>query len=425
MRRREFLHTGALAYAAPTQNENPASAQGSAARRLAIPRQDLLARALEGCDWLADRCQANVRGDPYDGAMRSEYIAARGQWRFYEPDYQEPFWHTGQAVRTLVAGYDLGRKQKHLDAAVRGGEYMIRAQQPDGFLFARTAKAASTASQLEGLCALLDLARVTGQARWRERFKLALDWIVKNLYRDGEGRFTNNFLPAAGTFAPPGRSRPLIDDATLCEGWREFKDAAWLRIFREIADRLLRDEDPPGNWMRYQPCQPQAFDGLGQIHPRHAWWWGGYPMLAAYDAFKDEKYLQCAVRTAGWYIENSSLDGAVYYHNTRNGRHLSFDFCVSAAGCAGTLYADLWKRTRQAKYGAALERTLGFLMRTQFGQGVADPNLRGGFFEGLQPPDGSGRQQYYVRDISTAFAARAMLEALRAVPEGPLYYQEF
>jgi hypothetical protein len=424
MRRREFLQSGALAYATPQQSENRASAQDGAARRRAIPRQDLLARALEACDWLADRCQANARGDPYDGAMRSEYIPALGQWRYYQAESQEPFWHTGQAVRTLIVGYRLGRHQKHLDAAVRGGAYMIRAQQPDGFLFARTARNASTASQLEGLCALLDLAQVTGDARWQAHFKRALDWIVKHLYRPGEGRFTNNFQPAAGTFAPPERSRPLIDDATLCEAWRVFKDDGYLRIFREIADRLLRDEDPPGNWMRYQPCQPEAFGGLGQIHPRQAWWWG-YPMLAACDVFQDNKYLQCALRTAGWYIENSSLDGACYYHNTRNGRHISFDFCVSAAGCAGIIYADLWKRTRQDKFAAALERTLGFLMRAQFGQSIADPNLRGGFFEGFEPPDATGRQQYYVRDISTAFAGRAMLEVLRAFPEGPLYCQEF
>src|SRR5574340_522835 len=404
MRRREFLKTGAAAYGGGqvvtnASRENPASAQSDSAHRKTMPRQALLARALEGCDWLAGPAQLLEKADPNYGAIRSEYLPPSGRWRLYQPDYQEPFWHTGQAVRALVLAHDLSRNAKYLDAAVRGGEYMVHGQVLDrgdtrhyGFLFARTAKAASTASQLEGLCALLDLYRATGDRKWRERFKLGLDWIVKNLYRNGEGRFTNTFMPAAGEFAPPERSRTLIDDATLYWAWREFQDDNYLRIFREIADRLLRDEDPPGNWIRYQPCRADAFDGQGQIHPRHAWWWG-YPMLAAYDAFQDEKYLKAAVHTADWYIENSSLDGACYYHNTRNGRHLSFDFCVSATGCAGVLYADLWKRTKQAKYRAAAEKTLGSLLRAQFGQSVSDPSLRGAFFEGLQPQDGTGRQQ--------------------------------
>ncbi|MFB3825603.1 MAG: hypothetical protein ACE15B_02495 [Bryobacteraceae bacterium] len=430
MRRREFLKTSAAVYGSG-QRENPASAQGDSAAHKTLPRQALLARALQGCDWLAGPAQVLEKADPYYGAIRSEYLPASGHWRFYQPDFQEPFWHTGQAVRALVLAHELSRNTKYLDAAVRGGQYMIHGQVLDrgdarhyGFLFERTAKGASTASQLEGLCALLDLYRATGDRKWRERFKLGLDWIVKNLYRDGEGRFTNNYLPAARQFAPPERSRPLIDDATLYLAWLEFKEPAYLRMFGEIAGRLLRDEDPPGNWIRYQPCRTDAFGGQGQIHPRQAWWWG-YPMLAAYDAFQDEKYLKAAARTADWYIENSSLDGACYYHNTRNARHLSFDFCVSATGCAGVIYADLWKRTGQAKYRAAIEKTLGFLLRAQFGPSAGDPNLRGAFFEGLQPPDGTGRQQYYIRDISTTFAVRAMLEILRAFPDAQVGYQEF
>ncbi len=437
MRRRDFLGSapGLAAFGggmqAQTQDANPASAQAGAARRKAMTRDELLARALDGCNWLADRCQAPDRKDPNYGAMRSEYIEATRQWRFYQLDYQEPFWHTGQAVRTLLVAYNLSRNPKYLEHAVRGGEYLIHAQNLDkaderyyGFIFSKNAKGAATASQLEGFCALLDLFQATGDEKWRERLKLGLDWLLRNLYRKGEGLFTNTFLPREYGFAPPDRSRPFLDDATLYWAYREFKQPVYLETFREVADRLLRDEDPPGNWINYAPCQPGAFGGLGQIHPRQTWWWG-YPMLTAYDAFRDDKYLKAGARATDWYIENSSLDGACYYHNTRNGKHLSFDFCVSAVGCATVMYVDMWKRSRQEKYRAAAERALGFLLKAQFGKDAPDPDMRGAFFEGLHPPDGSGRQRFYLRDISTAFASRAMLEILQGFDGPQLFYQEF
>jgi hypothetical protein len=148
-------------------------------------------------------------------------------------------------------------------------------------------------------------------------------------------------------------------------------------------------------------------------------------MLTAYDAFKEEKYLKAGIRACDWYVENVSLDGACYYHNSLKGRHLSFDFCTSAVGCAVIMWVDLWKRTHQEKYRQAIEASLGFLLKAQFRQDVPDPNIRGASFEGLFLPDGTMNQGYYFRDIATIFSARAMLEILKAFEGQQLYYVEY
>ncbi len=438
MRRRQFLRSGAslsaFTRAAVFQEEETprtldqrgASAQGGAAKRVLISRDELLGRALRGCDWMADISQVKDKTNPFYGAMKGEYDTRSRKWRFYGP-----FWHTGQAVRALLLAYDLKRDEKYLNHAVLGGEYMIRYQAMDktdgkyyGFIDGKQAESTNTASQLEGFCALLDLYRVTADKRWRERFKLALDWVVKNLYLAPEGLFLNMFYASKYAFDTRAKARPLNDDAAFYHAYRELNKPAYLQIFREVSDRLLREEDPPGNFMKYAPCKPSAFGGEGHIHPRHAWWWG-YPMLTAYDAFKEEKYLKAGIRACDWYLDNVSLDGACYYHNSLKGRHLSFDFCTSAVGCAVIMWVDLWKRTRQEKYRNAIEASLGFLLKAQFRQDVPDRNIRGAFFEGLYVPDGTMNQGYYFRDIATIFSARAMLEVLKAFDGQPLHYVEY
>lgn len=390
--------------------------------RKVITGENLLEAALRGCDWLTDVAQVMEKENPNFGAIRGEYNTKVRKWSFYGP-----FWHTGQAVRALLMAFKLTGNDKYLKHAILGGEYLIRCQvlnerdkRYHGFILGNV-KNANTASQLEGLRALHDLYLVTGEEKWRERFKLAVDWIIRNLYLEGEGLFINNFYPDKYEFGSRDRARPLNDDATLYVAYQEFKEPVYLKVFLEVADRLLKDEDPPGNWIKYYPCNPNAFGGLGHIHPRHAYWWG-YPMLSAYDATGDQKYLECAIRSGDWYIQNSTLDGAIYYHTTRNGKHLSFDFCTSAVGCAIIMWIDLWKRLKEKKYLRAIERGLGFLLGAQFSQDVEDRNLRGAFFERLNHTDGSEKPGFHLRDIATIFAVQAILKLLQSSKDKKFFY---
>ncbi|UCH10225.1 MAG: hypothetical protein JSU61_13675 [Fidelibacterota bacterium] len=404
-----------------------ASAQSEHPERKTIGRDDLLQRALEGCNWLTDVAQVlDDRTGDY-GVIKGEYDTKSRQWKLYGP-----FWHTGQAVRLLLQAYRMEGDEKNLRSALLGGEYMIRDQCMDerdakfyGFIHGAQAQQSNTASQLEGFAALYDLHAVTQDAMWLERFHLAVDWVAKNLYLEGEGLFYNGYSAVKDELAPVEKSRPTNDDAIFWLAYQHFEDPVYLDIFREVSVRLLRDEDPPGNWMLYRPCFPESFEGRGSIHARHAWWWG-YPMLQAYNAFQDDKYLEAGIRAGDWYIRNSNLDGGYYYHTTREGHnHLSFDFSTSAVGCAVIMWCDLWQRLGDDKYRDAIQRALGFLLRAQFRQDVPDPNLRGAFFEGYLPPDGTMEPGFYLRDIATIFPARAMLTILETFEGDEIPYLDY
>jgi len=390
--------------------------------RSVIPREDLLEAALQGCNWLTDVGQVIEKDNPNFGAIRGEYDTKIREWSFYGP-----FWHTGNAVRALLTAFKMSGNRKYLKHAIWGGEYMIRNQVLDKkhmHFYGCIIDHGNIASQLEGLRVLHDLYLVTGEKQWRERFRLAVDWVIKATYLKGEGLFINSFkanYPERYELDKKERARPLNDDATLYAAYQEFKEPIYLETFLEVADRLLRDEDPPGNWIEYYPCNPNSFGGLGHIHPRHTWWWG-YPMLSAYDATGDRKYLECGIRSGDWYILNSTLDGAVYYHTTRNGKHLSFDFCTSAVGCAVIIWIDLWERLGEEKYLDAIERGLGFLLGAQFSRDAEDRNLRGAFFERLNPMDNTGNPGFHIRDIATIYGVQAMLRLLGALDNREFSY---
>ncbi len=134
--------------------------------------------------------------------------------------------------------------------------------------------------------------------------------------------------------------------------------------------------------------------------------------------------MDAGIRAAQWYIDNNNLDGGYYYNVTKSGgKHLSFDFCTSAVGCAVIMWTDLWNRTNDEKYAKEIETALGFLIRAQFNQDVEDPNIRGAFFEGYLPPDGTLSPGFYLRDIATIFAVRAMLKTLDTFQEDVYYMQ--
>jgi len=145
-------------------------------------------------------------------------------------------------------------------------------------------------------------------------------------------------------------------------------------------------------------------------------------MLSAYDASRDRRYLECTIRSGDWYIQNSTLDGAIYYHTTRNGKHLSFDFCTSAVGCAVIMWTDLWIRLKEERYLEAVEKGLGFLLGAQLGPDMEDRNLRGVFFERLNPTDGTETPGFHVRDIATIFAVQAILKLLESSKDREFYY---
>jgi hypothetical protein len=88
------------------------------------------------------------------------------------------------------------------------------------------------------------------------------------------------------------------------------------------------------------------------------------------------------------------------------------------------MWVDLYNRTHDEKYVKEIETSLGFLLRAQFNRDVQDRNIRGAFFEGYLPPDGTLCPGFYIRDIATIFSTRAMLEVLKTFKQD-IYYIEY
>jgi hypothetical protein len=180
-------------------------------------------------------------------------------------------------------------------------------------------------------------------------------------------------------------------------------DQRYREIFLSMADRLLEEEGPAGTWLRFPPWRPE----IGRIHNRKNWWWG-YPLLAAFDATGDTRYLEGAVRAGAWYLNAQNLDGGLYYTPGPDGRHNSYGLCTSVVACGVLFWADLWRRLGDERYLAGISRGVGYLLAAQFAADVPDANVRGAFFEVPHPPDGSLAPGFQVRDLATIFGIRAL-----------------
>jgi hypothetical protein len=88
------------------------------------------------------------------------------------------------------------------------------------------------------------------------------------------------------------------------------------------------------------------------------------------------------------------------------------------------MWTDLYNRTKDEKYVKAIETSLGFLRRAQFNRNVEDRNVRGAFYEGYLPFDGTLSPGFYIRDIATIFSVRAMVEVLETLKQD-IYYIEY
>ena len=283
------------------------------------------------CSWLTDRSQkqedqlngeANSHGFTYAhwrGAFRGEYRAATRSWDFFCP-----VWHGGQAVKALVLAHRLFGDEQLLAAARLGADFILDKQIQDrsdedfGLIlaFEDYADRINTSAILECLEGLFFLADETGERRYQQAALDALDWVQRKAYLAGEGLFRDSYHPGQRQFVfwktrdsndrPMAPGRPLLEDGVLLKGSILAGSPLWRSTFLEVADRLLAEEDPPGNWAHFRPASAIS----GNIHPRHAFWWG-MPMINAWQATGEEKYLACARRAAEWYVKAQRHDGGL------------------------------------------------------------------------------------------------------------------
>lgn len=393
--------------------------------KLEINREELVLSVKKACDWIADTAQIqtdeltiekNSKGHRYKswkGAIRGEYSAATGEWDFFCP-----IWHTGQAIKALVAAHRILGDAKLIASAKLAAQFIGNARidtagDPHYGLILATENSGThvnTSAVLECIDGLWALAELTGDEMYGIWAEDAVKWVFKNAYIKGQGVFKDLFSLDTMSFGEykridgamrPNRGRPLFDDGIFLKLYHKTGDETYKAVFYEIADRLLEDEEPAGNWIKYGPCHKEN----GTIHPRHAYWWG-LPMLMAYKDSGDKKYLDCAIRSGEWYIRAQRMDGGIIRNTYTNFNTDSFGHATSGAAGAAILWYELYQITGDERWLTPLAKAIKYCMHMQF-TNAKDKNLNGAVLEKVMPPDGTDRSPYHLRDLGTIFFIQA------------------
>ena len=380
----------------------------------------------EACRWLTDVAQirhARLADEPgtvisrfdyddYRGAIKGEYFGATRQWSDFCP-----IWHTGQAAASLARASEVLGEPALLAAARLAAEFILRYQINDpadedfGLILADEGEPEflNSSAIMECLAGPLELHRITGEQRYLDTATAALRWLAKKMYLSGKGlmRDVYRYSKRQADDAPFGTvGRPLADDAVFLTVGRLCGDESLKKIFFEVLQRLLADEDPPGNWIRYGPCVAAS----GVIHPRHAYWWG-MPFLDGYEETGDGAYLDAAIRAGRWYVQAQRADGGLFRGTYRDFRTDSFGHATSGIACAAKLWTRLWKATGDDSWLAPIDKALRFCVNMQV-RSCRDANLQGVIIEKILPPNGTDDSLIHIRDLGTIFFVQAACEVL-------------
>ncbi|MHA1651683.1 MAG: hypothetical protein ACTSYB_15940 [Candidatus Helarchaeota archaeon] len=359
----------------------------------------------------------------WKGAIKGEYSVATKTWDFFSP-----IWHTGQAIKALIMAIELEflDREKYLNAAVECADFILKNQIWDkknvdhGLIlaFEDIAGIVNTSAILECLDGLFYLASATHKKIYQERALEAVKFVKNKLYLKGQGTFLDGYdyknhkAVASYNYEPQEENhvgRPLNDDSIFLKAWYLTKDDEYAEIFWELCEKLIQEEYPPGNWIRYLPCNSYT----GAIHPRHAYWWGR-PFLKAYKERKEEKYLAIATRAADWYVKAIRKDGGLFRNTYIDFSSDSFGHATSGVACAIIFWLDMKRITGTKKYDALIKKCLNFCLKMQF-TNPKDENLRGCILEKVLPPwtfKGSDASPYYIRDLGTIFFIQAAAKYL-------------
>ncbi|MGN0871152.1 MAG: hypothetical protein ACI4UV_08180 [Victivallales bacterium] len=341
--------------------------------------------------------------DRWNGAVRGEYY--HKQW-----DSFCPVWHTGQAVKAYVLAAKGLEDDSWLAHAGYSADFILNQQISEGknagLLKAYEAAEGqiNTSAILEALDGLLMLSEATGDRKYRNAALNAMTWVAENAWQDELGKFYDIYNLDEekfefGIFA--SQNRPLLDDAVFLKGWHLSGNKRFRDIAFATAETLIADENPAGNWIKYIPCDA----GKGNIHPRHAYWWG-LPMLDMYRESGDKRFLAVFLRSVEWYRKAIRRDGGLFRDTYMDFSTASFGHAASGSACAAICFEHYWNFSGDETILPSIELALSFCRRMQLNQ-VSDPNLQGAILEKVCFPDGSDNLPFHLRDLGTIFFIQA------------------
>ena len=392
-------------------------------------------RILLACDWLSDiaikkeekltteRNPKNLEQLHWKGAIKNEYIVATKEWQFYGP-----IWHSGQALKSLILASELDfveDKKKYVNAAKEIATFIINNQiwdekNPDNGLllaFEDVLGEVTTSGIFEAIDGLFLLSELTKNDLYKERALGALKFCKDKLYVWGKGVFWDTYDSKTHEKKNPYNfdklegfgGRPMQDDSVYFTAWKLTHNKEYKKIFYEICERLILDENPSGNWIKYFPCYPKK----GYIHPRHAFWWGR-PFLKAYKDCGDKRFLEVAKRAGDWYKKAIRKDGGLFRNTYTDFNTTSFGHATSGTACAVLLWLELKNIIRIKVYDNLIRRCLNYCMKMQF-TNPHDKNLLGCILEKVLPPDGTDRNPYFIRDLGTIFFIQAAVQYIKNI----------
>jgi hypothetical protein len=379
-------------------------------------------RLRQACHWLVEVAQVKQEAEVgprmrarhpqlcWTGAIRGEYRVATGEWEFFCP-----VWHTGQAIKALVAASDvLG--DAGMESAVLAGEFILNNRVTEGpdrgliLAYEDHGDKVNTSAILECLDGLFALSAKTGIRRFSDAALDALDWVQRKAILGDTGLALDLYDPGSREFlarAYGTEGRPLLDDAVFVTAHRlTGREDHWTTA-QAVAGRLLADEAPAGNWVNYAPCHRKT----GAIHPRHAYWWGR-PMLAMFEQSRDERHRELFLRSCDWYRRAMRRDGGIMRNTYPDFTTDSFGHATSGVGCAVIMFLEASKKLGRTDLDPLIERGLSYGMNMQFTQ-PEDPNLMGCVLEKIVAPDGTDASPYHIRDLGTIFFVQAMAMYLK------------
>ncbi|OHB53290.1 MAG: hypothetical protein A2Y12_15695 [Planctomycetes bacterium GWF2_42_9] len=380
------------------------------------------------CDWIIEQsiCTMatisqnenphNYKYSNWTGAIR-EYNAQTRSWYVFGP-----IWHTGQAIKSLVMAYKILKQQYILDAAEKCCRFILNATIQDtdeddfGMIDAREngePEVSATSCMLEALDGLISLAELTNNNKYWQVVINCLEWTQKKLFLQDEGLFLDNYnIETHTAYSSPNTllhgvpGRPLIDDAVFLKGYQRTKNLKFREVFYATAQRLLDEEYPEGNWIKFPPCDQVG----GFLHPRQAYWWGR-PMIMAWLDSGESVYLKCALRSANWYKKAQRLDGGIFRMTNLEFNTPSYGQATSGILSAACLWNDLIMAGYRDDYIEPLRQAIRFGHKMQFKK-TSDSNLTGSILEKVLEPDGSDNPPFLIRDLGTIFYIQALSLAI-------------
>lgn len=347
----------------------------------------------------------------WNGAIRGEYLSKEKKWESFCP-----VWHTGQAVKAFVMASEALEERKYLESAVPGAEFILAQQEnsgPDAGLikaYEVEAGAVNTSAILEALDGLFMLSDALGDKRYENAAIKALEWVAAHSWQEDQGKFLDIYSPGQKKFLmehPGSQTRPLLDDAVFLKGWQRSGNEKFRAIALAAAETLLKEENPAGNWIKYIPCNAPN----GNIHPRHAYWWG-LSMLDLFHATGDERFFAVFQRAVDWYRQAIRKDGGLFRDTYCDFNSPSFGHAASGSACAAIMFETFYRETGDGSVLELIEKTEKFCMMMQL-TAPADLSLKGAILEKVCYPDGSDTIPFLLRDLGTIFFIQAAAGTLK------------